>query len=335
MRKAWILLLLVVPAGFTPVLKSSGQDASVPERIYFSALNKEEKPVMGLKPADFELRIDGKPAPLLSFHPALSSDDRSTPFAVLIMLAFDPAMDPKVFQQQANAAAHLFQMLNPASVVGIKMVSDRSETLAPLSSDPSALKNAMLQYRQRHAELNVGLKKGDVIVGNAGMVGALEYAIDEIENHIVSQAALRKREVRRAIMIISGGDLNPRFSPKILYEKAARAGVFLYPVYYPIVRRTAGGFNTFIVSYFQLAKETAGVASVFGAVETRFNMVLLPASNLNPNTLTTNFLHMIQDVNGKYSFTVLPTPPGRSVRLELKCKAKGVKLRVPRTVLKK
>jgi len=330
-RYRWrLILLLVVSGGIMPAGNSRGQDTNVSERIYFSALNKEEKPVMGLKPADFELRIDGKPAPLVSFHPALSPGDRSIPYAVLILLSFGPTMKSKVIEQQANAAAGLFQMLNPASVVGIRMVSDRSETLAPLAHDPPALKNALLQYEQRRAELNVGLKKDEAVVGNAGMVRALEFAVDEIDDYIASQPSLRDREVRRAIMVISGADLNPGYTLKILYEKAAHAGVFLYPVYYPI-----GMYGPFVMDYFQLAKKTAGVASVFGALKPGSEVLPLPRSNLNPNALTANFLHMIRDVNGKYSFTVAPAPPGRSVRLELKCKVKGVRILMPHTNLEK
>jgi hypothetical protein len=328
-RYGWgLILLLVMSGGIMPAGNSHGQDTNVSERIYFSALNKEEKPVMGLKPADFELRIDGKPAPLVSFHPAASPGDRSIPYAVLILLSFGPTMKSKVIEQQANAAAGLFQMLNPASVVGIRMVSDRSEALAPLAHDPQALKNALLQYEQRRAELNVGLKKDEAIVGNAGMVRALEFAVDEIDDYIASQPSLRGREVRRAIMVISGAEVNPGYSLRTLYEKAARASVFLYPVYYPI-----GLYGPFVMDYFQLAKRTAGVASVFGALKPGSEVLPLPRSNLNPNALTTNFLHMIRDVNGKYSFTV--AAGGRGTRLELKCKIKGVQIRLPRTSLEK
>jgi hypothetical protein len=246
----------------------------------------------------------------------------------MILLSFGPTMKSKVIEQQAGAVTYALQMLNPASVLGIRLVSDRSEVLVPLGRDPAALRAALKQYEERRAELNVGLKKDDVVVGEAGMVRALELAVDELDVYVNSSPELRNREVRRAVMVISVAELNPSYSLKTLYAKSARKSVFLYPVYYP-----GGPVGPFVMDYFQLAKKTAGVAAVFGSLKPGSEVVAAPRPNLNPNALTANFMHMIRDINGKYSFAVPPAVAGHEAHLDLKCKVKGIQLRMPRNIL--
>jgi hypothetical protein len=331
MRKCpWVLVVLGIAIGSTcPIMGLARQEVgSVSERIYFSALNKEEKPVLGLKPADFELRIDGKVAPLVSFHTGIQPNDRSIPIAALILLSFGPTLKSKVIEQQAGAVANALQMMNPASVLGVRLVSDRSESMVPLGHDASALRNGLQQFEERRAELNVGLKKDDAVVGNAGMVRALELAVDELDAYVESHSDLRNREVRRAIMVISAADLNPSYSLKTLYADSARKNVFVYPVFYP-----GGPLGPFVMDYFQLAKKTAGVAAMFGALKPGSEVVSAPRPNLNPNALDVNFRHMIRDINGKYSFTVPSAMEGHEVHLDLKCKVKGIQIRMPRTIL--
>ena len=47
------------------------------------------------------------------------------------MIDFNPNLQTSVIQQQAQAASEIFTHFHPDSVVGVKLVSDRSETLAP------------------------------------------------------------------------------------------------------------------------------------------------------------------------------------------------------------
>ncbi len=325
-RWKWILLAAAV-SGFVCSVGLGGQSSSrQAERIYFSALNKEEKPVLGLKAADFDLRIDGKPAPLADFHAGLPPTDRSIPLAAWILISYGPSIQSKAIERQANAAAAAFQRLHPDSVLGIKLISDRSETLSPMAHDPKALRNAFLQYSQRRAELDVGIKNASEYVGEAGMIRAVELAMDELDRYLSTQPSLRGREVHRAIMMISSGDINPNYKLKPLFEKAARQSVFLYPVFVPVAR-----YGMWVQDYFNLAKKTAGVAAVEGALRPGSKVLPLPRSNQAENALDVNFIHMVRDLNGKYSFTVEPPPAGREMRLSLKCKVKGIEIRLPRT----
>jgi hypothetical protein len=323
----WELILLLSTAfGVLSIVSLGGQGSNrQANRIYFSALNKEEKPVLGLKAADFELRIDGKQAALADFRAGLPPSDRSIPLAAWILISYGPTIQAKAIEQQATAVASAFLKLHPDSVLGIKLISDRSETLSPMAHDPKALRNAFMQYSQRRAELNVGIKNASVPLGDGGMVRAVDLAMDELDDYISAQPSLRDREVHRAVMMISAGDINPNYRLKPLFAKAARQNVFLYPVFVPIYM-----YGQWVQDYFDLAKKTAGVASVEGALKPGSKVLPLPRSNQAENALDVNFIHMVRDINGKYSFTVQPPLDEREMRIELKCKVKGVEIRLPR-----
>ncbi len=129
-------------------------------------------------------------------------------------------------------------------------------------------------------------------------------------------------------MIISDANLNTSFDLKTLYHQAARQNVFLYPIFFP-----RAPYGLWVKDYFDMAKKTAGVASVFGALKPGAEVLPLPKSNLGPNALEVNFFHMIRDLNGKYSFTMTPVPGKQKTRIALKCKVKGVQIRLPRPSL--
>jgi hypothetical protein len=328
----WVLILILAAAlGVTPPRLSLGNDPDAKgERVYFSALNKEEKPVPGLTAADFELLIDGRPAPLEGFKPGLSPTDRSIPLVFWILLSYGKTINSKVIKQQGQVVAGAFSMFHPASVMGIKLVSEMSETLVPIGHDPKALRAALLQYSERRAELRLGPESGTVGLDGGGMWRAVELALDEMNAYIAAQPALRDREVHRAVMILSAGDMKDQgrnYNPQALYAKAARAGAFLYPVVIPTQL-----FDQWVPDYYELAKKTAGVASVFGALKPGALSPPFPRLLYTPNALNVNFIHMARDLNGKYSFTIVPPPAGKEMHLELKCKVKRVQVRLARAV---
>lgn len=327
-KSGWACNLLLSTAfGILSILNLGGQSPTRQNiRVYFSALNKEEKPVMGLKPTDFELRIDGKQTAMADFRAALPPSDRSIPLAAWILIGYGPTIKSQVIERQANAAASAFLKLHPASVMGIKLISDRSETLSPMAHDPRALRSAIMQYSQRRAELDVGIKNASVALGDGGMMRAVDLAMDELDVYISAQPSLRDQEVHRAIMMICAGDINPNYKLKPLLAKAARQNVFLFPVYVP-----TSTYGLWVQGYFDLAKKTAGVASVEGALKPGSNVFPLPRSNQAENALDVNFIHLVRDVNGKYSFSIQRPPDERERRIELKCKVKGIEIRLPRT----
>jgi len=326
-KAVWLNLLLglaMTPAATGTPAHTEQEAQNRRERVYFSALDKEEKPVLGLSAADFELRIDGRRVAMEGFEGGRPPGDRSLPLVVWILLDANPNIQESVIRRQAEAAAGLFSMLHPDSAAGVKLVSDRVETLAPLAHDPAALRAAFTAFGDRRALLQVG-GEGTVVVGPGGLAGALQPAMEEIAGYVDGNPGLHGREVRRALMIISDGNLNPGFSLKRFYSLAARDGLFLYPVLFPRFP-----YGLWAKDYLDVAGKTAGVGAVFGALQPGSEILPLPRSETGANALTANFIHMIRDLNGKYSFTVASPPAGRTIRIGLKCRVKGVRIRLPR-----
>jgi len=297
------------------------------ERIYFSALDKSERPVTRLTAVDFELRVNGKPSSLADFRAGSRTGNRSVPLVAWIMIDFNPNLQTSVIQQQAQAASEIFAQFHPDSVVGVKLVSDRSETLAPLKHDPDSLRSAFLQFGRRRTELRAGRDEASVAVGPGGILKATELAIGEMENCIASRPGLRDREIYRAIMILSDGNVYPSYKTGPLYALAAQKAVFLYPVFVP-----RAVYGSWVQDYFDLARRSGGLASVLGALTPGSEVLPLAAGNTQPNALSFNILHMARDLAGKYSF-VLPTARTGATRIEVKCRVKDVQIRLPRRTL--
>ncbi len=300
---------------------------SARERVYFSVLSKEEKPVLGLTPRDFVLRVDGDSHPMDDFRPGLPHTDRSVPLVAWILIDFNPNINAEMIKKQANAAAEIFNLLHPDSRVGVQVISDRAEILAPLAHDPASLRAALLRFSEHRMVLRADSGDEAPFVGSGGIARAIELAIGEIGNYIKADPALANREARRAVMILSDGNINPSFKTRPLHQNAGRDEVFLYPVFVPRAR-----IGPWILDYFDLAKKSGGVGSFLGALAPGSDPFAWKGATTSANALNFNFIHMVRDLNGKYSFT-LPVMPGRETRLSLKCRAKGVEIRLPRKIL--
>ena len=323
-----VLLILSLARCFDAV-QTQSFPASPRERVYFSALDKEEKPILGLPASQFELRINGQPAVLEGFRPAQLQPDRSIPLVLWILIDWSPDIQANMIKGQGGAAAKALDLFNPDSAFGVQIVSDRVETLEPLAHDPAGLRRAFAEFAQRRTEFRVGENGSSVKIGQAGMLGAADSAIDGIVSFCRTDPALKSREVYRAIMMISAGNVDPYYKKKPLYEKAAAEDVFLYPVFVP----PSGPIGYWVEYYFDLAKRTGGVASVIGALSPGSKILPLPRSDTHANALTFNFLHMARDLDGKYSFEVKLSAAGGEVHLDLKARKKGVQIRLPRRIL--
>ncbi len=323
-------LTLALIVGADSATQGEGGAQSPRVRIYFSALNKQEKPVLGLSASEFELRVNGRAASLEGFRPGLPPADRSIPLVLWILIDWNPNINADVIKHQADAAAKAFTLFHRDTVIGVKLVSDRSETLEALAHDPQGLRRAFAEFSTRRGELRAGAKNDTVEVGPAGLLGAADHAIDEMVSYSRSDPSLKDREVRRAIMILSDGNVNPNYKTKTLYEKAGREDVFFYPVLMP----RAGPYGSWVQDYFDLAKKTGGVSSVIGALNPGSRILPLPRGDMHDNALTFNFLHLARDLNGKYSFEVETPQRAGEIRLELKAKAKNVRIRLPQRAYK-
>jgi hypothetical protein len=214
------------------------------ERILFSALDRTKKPVLGLRAEDFTLKVDGRVAPLEDFRPARPADGRSTPLVAWILLSAYRPISSRLIADQAAAAAGVFTLLHPESALGVQVISDRVETLAPLGNDPGALRRAFTDYGSRRIELRAGPSKDIVPIGQGGILAAIEHAMDSMDRYVAERRAQSGTDVHRAVIVVAL-PLVPsyyHFYPgrEALLDHAARDGVFFYPIFVPRVSWPAG-----------------------------------------------------------------------------------------------
>jgi hypothetical protein len=319
--------LIAVIALCAAASEASGQER--PERIFFSALDRTNKPVLGLRGEDFTLKVDGRVAPLEDLRPARPADDKSTPLIAWILLSAYRPISSRLIADQAAAAAGAFTLLHPESALGVQVISDRVETLAPLGNDPAALRRAFNDYGSRRIELRAGPSKDIVPIGQGGILAAIEHAMDSMDRYVAERRAQSGTDVHRAVIAVAL-PLVPsyyHFYPgrEALLDHAARDGVFFYPIFVP-----RGFLAGWMEPYFELAKKTAGLVSVFGSLRPALDWRAIGQENDGPNALAANLLQIVRDVNGKYSFAAPRLSAGASARLELRSRRKDVEVRLQR-----
>jgi len=300
------------------------QGAAPRERIYFSVLNREHKPRLGLMEKDFVLRINGRPGVMEDFRPGKGNADCSRPLAAWILLESSRFVSSRVIADQADAAAGLFDMLHPDSAVGVRLITDRAETLAPLRRHRRDLREAFTRFGESRRELKAVPRDETVFLGEDGMFRAIDIAITGLNDFRLSDPSLQGKEALSALIIIAGASLSPWYDERNLTAKAARHAVFIYPILMP--EATHGLWRR----YSELAQSAAGILSGFGALSPELNSFKSRTMNLDRDALTFNFIQIVRDLNGKYSFLAPPVPPGGKVELELKCREKDVHIQLPR-----
>lgn len=322
-----LYLFVLLGAGIAQDKPQDSQQA-VPERICFSALDRSEKPVLGLTAKDFTLRVNSWPAELQDFRLGRPSTDRSVPLVAWILLDWNPNINAVMISDQAAAAARVFELLHPDSAVGVKLVSDRSATLAPLAHDSEALRKAFMDFRKNRTELSTQTGNDGVIVGPGGILRVMELAMEEMDTFVFSQPSLQGKEIQRALLLLSDANINPSYPKRPLFENAARMGVYFYPIFMP-----RSDYGYWVQQYFKLGKESGGLGFTFGAMSPGSNIFRMPRENRDPNALTFNFLNIVRDLNGKYSFAAPSVPPHGKIKLELRCLKSNVSIRLPRKSL--
>jgi hypothetical protein len=295
------------------------------ERVYFSALDREERPVVGLTPADFELRVGGRTAAMEGFSAGGPGSSHSLVLIAWILLDASPNVSADVIRNQADSAEGIWQLFAPSSAVGVRLVSDRSEVLAPLSEGKGNLRRAFLDFASKRNALRARGGEGTVVVGKGGLGRAVELAVGELDRFVGENAALAGREVRKAVLILSDGDMSPYYKEKPLYELAARRAVFLYPVFLP-----KPVYGPWLSYYFDLAAKSGGVAAVFGALRPGSDLVRLERGNTGRNALNFNLILLARDIESKYSFTVRTDGAPGSIGLSVKCRRPGTQVRLAR-----
>ncbi len=131
-----------------------------------------------LKPLDFELRVDGKVAPIKAF----SGD--SAPLDVLFLLDVNFAMKPNI-QQLVDSSEAAFRALRPQDRVAILAFDVNVRPRLPFSTDHAEIMDALNSVL--HTEH---------FVGTARITSSLIFAASYIQRHA-------RPEARRAIVILT------------------------------------------------------------------------------------------------------------------------------------
>ncbi len=318
------------------------------ERVCFSVLDKEDKPILGLAAEDFSLRIGGRRASLEKFQPGADATNKSIPLAVWILIQNHPAVGTTPLERQADAMAAVFEQLHPSSEIGVAVFDDRIRTLAPIGHDAVALREAFLRFGARRSELKVD----DIrMAPPGGLARALELTISQLERYLSSRPEPLKQEARRAVLIVLGGGAGANIvdSESSIRDRAIRSRIFLYPVCFPLPdtrtlmsspRRSDGRIEApapvqvdmrdsnmrWYERFREMAQATGGIVSIFGAMSPGVRSSDLSARDSGSNGLIANFRHMVRDLSGKYSFEVLRPAKNRELKLELTSRVKGTRI---------
>src|SRR5262249_45116430 len=153
--------------------------------------------------------------------------------------------------------------------------------------------------------------------------------MDSMDRYVAERRAQPGTEVHRAVIVVAL-PLVPSYyhyypGREALLDHAGRDGVFFYPIFVP-----RGFLAAWMDPYQELAKKTAGLVSVFGSLRPALNWRDVGQENDGPNALAANFLQIVRDLNGKYSFAAPRLSAGASARLDLRCRRKDVEILLPR-----
>ena len=299
-------------------------EAEERERVYFSVRNRDRKPVLRLTSSDFTLRVDGKAAALDGFEAPRPGASRTFPLALAIVLDASPRIEAEVIERQADAAAAVFDLLHPDSLVGVQICSDRLETAAPLAHDAEALRRAFRDYRTRRTEVRASPERGTVVLGEHGLPGAVEEALDAIDRCV--SARPDARSFRRAVMILTAGDRIPGRGLDGVVEHAARDSASVYPV---LLGPPRAWFSWRELE--RLAERSGGLISLLGSLAPGAGSTSARTENVSAGALRWNLLHLLRDLEGKYAFARPAARPGGPPRLELKSRRRDVRVALPQT----
>lgn len=194
----------------TPQPPSLSTKIADPVTLNVTVTDKRERLVVGLKPSDFEISIDKKPAHIVS----LKYVDQ--PLSVGILLDLSASMSSRSDKRLASnlgvlreGLRHFLEVSNQANDYFLLGFNIKPELLADWTSDPSAILSRFDYLR---------------VSGNTAFYDACYLAVDKLHS---------ARNAKRVLVLISDGQDNvSQYTFNELRELLRETNVLVYSIYF-------------------------------------------------------------------------------------------------------
>ena len=231
---AAVILLLSAPAAWAQ--QDADEDVHGPERaqvvVRLGAVDKEGRPVEGLKPEDLRVTVEGQPEKLLSF-----SREAGGPLHVVVMLDASASQERVLLWAQEGADRLVRAVIagggsNDAAVVSF---TGEAKVVQTLTADPAAVRRAIASVEFVPP---TGYVPGGLIIGrppkpnmNDPAMRAGSTALWDALVGVCEEVFARAAPGRRAVVLVSDGvDTSSRIKSDKAVERLLREGAAVYIV---------------------------------------------------------------------------------------------------------
>lgn len=226
------VVVLCLAAVAASARQDKGEEIADPERpevtVSLSALDKEGRPVEGLKAEDLRVTADGLPQQLLYFK---SRADE--PLHVVVMLDVSASQEGSLRFTRPAAVSLLSVLLRPGQDdAAVVTFTNEAKVVAGPTSDAEALARAVESVR---FVAPPGYVAGGVVVGrvprNDPALNAITTAVWDSLVEVCDEVFARAKGGRRVIFLISDGvDVSSRLKPDKAVARLVSEGVNVYSV---------------------------------------------------------------------------------------------------------
>jgi VWFA-related protein len=235
--KLWLAALLLLAGVFVPAAaarQDGGEEEGRPETprvvVQLSAVDKEGRPVEGLKPEDLRVTVEGQAQPLLAF-----SKRTEEPLHVVIMLDASASQEGVLpfAQEGADRLVPALLMRGGANDAAVVSFTGDVKVVQGLTADAGAVRRAIASVEFVPPP---GYVPGGIIVGrppkaNDPATRAGSTALWDALVGVCDEVFARAKPGRRAVVLVTDGvDTSSRVRLDKAVERLLREGVAVYSV---------------------------------------------------------------------------------------------------------
>lgn len=231
---AAVLLLTSAPAAWARQKADEGAaDPARPQVIVrLGAVDKEGRPVEGLKPEDLRVTVEGRTESLISF-----AREAEGPLHVVVMLDASASQERVLLWAQEGADRLVRAVLagGGASDAAVVSFTGEAKVVQPLTADPALVRRAIASVEFVPPK---GYVPGGLIIGrppkpdlNDPAVRAGTTALWDALVSVCEEVFARAAPGRRAVVLVSDGvDTSSRTKSDKAVERLLREGAAVYSV---------------------------------------------------------------------------------------------------------